>query len=242
MEDNLELVKTSDGSFTFYNPEVDQCYHSRTGAIEEALKKHVLPSEIISLAKKNKKVVIGDLFFGLGYNSIVAISKIRSECSDCEIEILAFENDENILSKIKNIALPEEYKEAQKEIVSLIESKYSKSQSTKIFKLHKLKSEDGLLKMLLFIGDARQALKTISPEILDVVFFDPFSPSKVPELWSETFLLTVWRKMKLGGVLTTYSCARMVRENLRKANFVVEDGPVVGRRSPSTIARKEQLK
>ncbi len=238
----LELVKTSDGSYTFYNPEVDQCYHTRTGAIEEALEKHVRPSKIVEKAKEQGSIVIGDLFFGLGYNSIVAITKIREVCPNCEIKILAFENDYEILNNIKEMKLPEEYREAQELIVSLVESEPSKEKSTPLFKLHRFKSEDEKTKLLLFVGDARQSLKTISPNILDVVFFDPFSPSKVPELWSLSFFLTVWRKMKTGSLLTTYSCARMVRDNLRDANFIVEDGPSVGRKSPSTIATKVDLR
>jgi len=45
--------------------------------------------------------------------------------------------------------------------------------------------------------------------------------------------------MRKGGILTTYSCASIIRKNLREAGFLVKDGPVVGRKAPSTIAIKE---
>ena len=45
--------------------------------------------------------------------------------------------------------------------------------------------------------------------------------------------------MNKKGILTTYSCARQVRENLKKAGFIVKDGPCVGRRAPATIALKD---
>ena len=44
--------------------------------------------------------------------------------------------------------------------------------------------------------------------------------------------------MKKDAILATYSYARKVRENLNEAGLVVYDGPIVGRRSPCTLARK----
>jgi len=41
--------------------------------------------------------------------------------------------------------------------------------------------------------------------------------------------------MNKNAKLSTYSYARTVRENLKEAGFEVIDGPVLGRRSPSTI-------
>jgi tRNA U34 5-methylaminomethyl-2-thiouridine-forming methyltransferase MnmC len=45
--------------------------------------------------------------------------------------------------------------------------------------------------------------------------------------------------MKIGGKLSTYSCAVKIRKNLANANFEVIDGPIIGRRSPATIAIKK---
>lgn len=77
-----------------------------------------------------------------------------------------------------------------------------------------------------------------SHENADVVFFDPFSPKKVPHMWTAEFLKDVYDKMNKNAVLTTYSCARVVRDNMKSAGFKVTDGPIIGRRSPSTIAIK----
>jgi len=44
--------------------------------------------------------------------------------------------------------------------------------------------------------------------------------------------------MNSSAVLATYSCARIVRENMSKANLFYDDGPIVGRRGPGTIAKK----
>ena len=46
--------------------------------------------------------------------------------------------------------------------------------------------------------------------------------------------------MKSGARLATYSCAGKVRRALTEVGFEVIDGPIVGRRSPSTIAIKKR--
>ena len=37
----MKLVKTDDGSYTYYNEEFEEHYHTKSGAIEEAFEKHV---------------------------------------------------------------------------------------------------------------------------------------------------------------------------------------------------------
>jgi tRNA U34 5-methylaminomethyl-2-thiouridine-forming methyltransferase MnmC len=45
--------------------------------------------------------------------------------------------------------------------------------------------------------------------------------------------------MKPNSRLATYSCARVVRDNLKNAGFQIFDGPKLWRRGPSTIAVKK---
>ena len=85
-------------------------------------------------------------------------------------------------------------------------------------------------------SDARETIKLIPKEIVDAVFLDPFSPKTCPELWTKEFFENIHKTMKKDAILATYSCARVVRDNLKAAHFRVEDGPCIGRRAPSTIA------
>ena len=87
----------------------------------------------------------------------------------------------------------------------------------------------------MLFGDAKKLIKTINQKA-DVVFFDPFSPEKVPDMWATEFIKNIKAKMKPNSTLTTYSYAKKVRNNLKQAGFTLKDGPTIGRRSPSTIA------
>lgn len=225
-------VETADGSITYHNSDVDETYHSKSGAIDEALRKHVIPSKILEQDFHN--IVIGDVCFGLGYNTIVAIAKLLEKNPTTNIQVFAFENDYVILNEINNISLPYEYKDVHKKIIKLINSEPIEKEEN--FSLHIF--DDKNLTITLYVGDMLNTLPIISDDVFDVIFFDPFSPQKNPYLWSKEAFENTFRSMKQGSLLTTYSCARMVRDNMRAVGFKVIDGPSVGRRAPSTIAIK----
>lgn len=216
----MEKIITDDGSVTFRSVDVDECYHTKSGAVEEAFEKHAKPSKVDELAKIKEEIVIYDVCFGLGYNAAAAVDLIKKANPKCEIIVYGFENDQNILDKMLDITPNFERFHIFK----------------KAIKTHHVKENNVEIKILL--GDAKELIKKADKNA-DVVFFDPFSPKKVPHMWTEEFLKNVYDKMNQGAVLTTYSCARMVRDNMKFAGFKVIDGPVIGRRSPSTIAIKE---
>ena len=206
----MEKVITSDNSISFRNAEYDECYHSKSGAIEEAFEKYAKPCKV----KDGMKIL--DVCFGIGYNTLAAIHTAN-------VEIVGLENDKKILEKIQEVKVPEELKESYNKIK--IAAK-------------KLEYSDDKTKIKIIVGDARETIKNLNQKF-DAVFLDPFSPKKCPELWTAEFFSEIAKKMEKGAVLATYSCARSVRENLKTSGFDVTDGPVIGRRSPSTLAYKK---
>lgn len=215
----MEKIITDDGSVTYRSIDVDECYHTKSGAVEEAFEKHAKPAKVDELAKKKNKIVIYDVCFGLGYNAAAAIDLIKKSNPKCKIMIYCFENDQNIIDKIIEV-------EPEFESFHLFK---------KSVKTHYIKEDN--IEIKLFLGDARLLIKEAENKA-DVVFFDPFSPKKVPDMWTLEFLKDIYDQMNNDGVLTTYSCARIVRDNMKSAGFKVSDGPTIGRRSPSTIAIK----
>ena|SRR3989338_9329226 len=243
----ITTVVSGDESITFFNPMYQETYHSKSGAIEESLKKFVLPSGIIELAKTGS-VKILDVCFGIGYNTGVAIDVILNANPDCKIEIVGFEIDTEILTKIQelhpNIKSYGLIKTIKFESITNNNRNNKNNNNTKSYE-----TKQGRVCLKLLLGDVRKTIKTmpITKEIsikqyegyFDICFLDPFSPKKCHELWTEEFLKDISFLLKKQGVLTTYSCARVVRDNLLKAGFSVKDGPSVGRRAPSTIAIRE---
>lgn len=223
----LKKVTTEDGSITFHNSEVDETYHTTTGALQEALEKHVQPSGILN--KEFNELVLGDVCFGLGYNSIVAISKYLEKFPNSFVSVYAFENDLEIIKKISEIDFPDEYKSIAKEFSKILDNELEEN----FFYI-----QTDSFSLSLWLGDIRNNIQRIADITFDAVFYDPFSPKKQPELWTKDLFDEVFRTMSKNAVLTTYSCAKMVRDNMKQAGFKVIDGPCIGRKSPSTIAKK----
>ena len=216
----LKKIITADNTETFLNEEVGESYHSQTGAVGEALKKYAIPCRIKELAKTGKLKIL-DVCFGLGYNSAMAISIALEENPECEIEVVGLEYDITIISKIREVNPPIAFFAQYKKFnPSLLEFK-ERNVSVKII-----------------LGDARETSKTLPENHFDAIFFDPFSPKTAPEMWQIPLFEQMHRVMKSSAIFATYSCARMARENMSKAGLMYDDGPIVGRRGPGTIATK----
>ncbi|MBK8949983.1 MAG: hypothetical protein IPM68_14365 [Flavobacteriales bacterium] len=56
----------------------------------------------------------------------------------------------------------------------------------------------------------------------DVVYFDAFAPRKQPELWTAEVFTRLFRALRPGGVLVTYSAKGEVRRTLEAVGFRVE--------------------
>ncbi len=205
----MKLVKTKDNSYTFYSKIYDETYHSVSGALDEALRKFIEPCKI----KDRMKIL--DIGFGLGYNVGMALFKAKN------LKIISLEKNKQLLDEIQDVTVPDWFKESYDKV-----KKCAKN----------LEYKDKNYEIKILIGDARETIKELN-EKFDAVFLDPFSPKKNPELWTKDFFKEIKKRMKKEALLATYSCARLVRKNLKDAGFIVEDGPCVGRRAPSTIAR-----
>lgn len=208
----MKLVKTQDGSFTAFSNIAGEHYHTISGAIEEAFKKHVN-----ALGIENGMQIL-DFCFGLGYNSIAACK------NHSDLQITALENDINIIEAMKNIEVPDILKSEFEPFRNIVKS------------LDVTDSNNNKIQILL--GNALQKIDELPNNSFNRVFFDPFSPKKQPEMWSEELFQKVFNTMKIGAKLSTYSCAKQIRKNMISAGFIVIDGPIVGRKSPATIGVK----
>ena len=69
----MDFIVTDDGSKTFRNVEIDELYHTKAGAIVEALEKHV---RALKVWERNNPVIF-DVCSGLSYNAACAVEEIR---------------------------------------------------------------------------------------------------------------------------------------------------------------------
>ncbi len=210
------LVKTQEGDYTLLHPLYGEPYHSLSaGAIRECLEKFLFPSGLLEKAKSYKRLRLLDIGFGLGYNVVVAIKKLKDVNPLLEIEILSFEKE--LPTHIP--PMPEEFKEIHKKI------------------LEKLPhfEEDGI-SLKLCLGDARERIREVQSFGAHGVFHDAFSPYRNPELWSIDFLARIKRLMDLKGVWVSYTSSLPVRKALKDMGFKLSTTESVGRKKGGTKA------
>lgn len=222
----MEKIITPDGSVTFHNAEFGEAYHSKSGAKEEAVEKFVKTCLIREIAKTGRLRIL-DFCFGLGYNTAAAIDTALEENPHCVIDVVGLEIDEKMLAILPS--LPDSF-QCYPLIKDVIKNNYHIKKNT--------------VEIKIVVGDARETVKILSErseerESFHAIFFDPFSPKKCPSLWTENVFKECYRLLRKDGRLATYSCARIVRDNMRAVGFSVIDGPQLWRRGPSTIGVKE---
>ncbi len=219
----MKALITGDGTYTIYSEIFSESMHSDSGAYEEALLKHVRPSCVFDNNKTSIRVL--DVGFGMGYNTLALIHEAAGMNRKIKIEAVCLEYDNtyiDILSRVK-------FEDGRDEIYSKILEAFSNGQ---------FKSE--MLDIRLMFGDARDNIKNLSGEF-DVVFHDPFSPVKNPELWTVEFFLEEYRLLSADGIITTYSSSTKIRRAMIEAGLIVGRGPSVGRKKEGTLAAKKEF-
>ena len=157
-------IQTIDGSNTLFSTKYNQHFHDlKTGAIKESLNKHVIPA--LSLKKDSKNLKILDICFGIGYNTFSTIYYILENNLDICLEIYSPELDEELIKSLDRFDFPKEF-EKIKHIIDSIAKNFS--------------YEDEKIKINIFIGDAREYIKTL--EHIDIIFQDAFSSEVNKEL------------------------------------------------------------
>jgi tRNA U34 5-methylaminomethyl-2-thiouridine-forming methyltransferase MnmC len=226
-----ELI-TDDGSKTYRSPIVEEWYHTKAGAIVEALEKH---ARALNVWEKDSPVIF-DVCSGLSYSAACALEEIRNHENNSLVTIYLFENDRAILEK--NLELPDVLTYEQDGIKKHINSYHHFKKAIQHYLKHNnsiYESEN--LRIILMFGDVRLTLEKVE-ESADYIFYAPFSPQFTPNMWTHDIFRQLYSHTAPLGKVSTYSYAKKVRDAMAEAGFKVENGPTLGRRSPSLIAKK----
>lgn len=214
------LLKTGDGSYTLHIPEWDEQYHSKHGAIAEAL--HVFIKEgLYHWSAKNAatEVSILEIGFGTGLNAFLTF--LETEKSIFKIDYTGVE------------AYPLSLTEIQKLNYSLL-----LNASEEIFlQLHKVTWEERTVISKKFKLTKQNKLFTeINAEnSFNLIYFDAFGIRVQPELWTEAIFQKMYNSLKQKGVLVTYAANGNARRAMQAVGFSVE-------RLPGPPGKKEMLR
>ena len=207
---------------TFFSPDWKEHYHTKSGARLEAEKKFVEPAKLAAnLQTGNVKLL--DVCFGLGNNTLAAFCAATS--TKHRLDITALEMDKRIVRATSEFFKPLETDPVDwKKVLAELYSHSSFITQNSSLSIH--------------WGDARWLTQSLEDESFDIVFHDPFSSQHCPELWTVEFFQQLYRVMKPGGVLLTYSSALPVRGAMLEAGFVIGETHTGHQMGNGTIAAK----
>jgi len=199
----LEIKKTSDGSTTIYNSDLNEHYHSCFGAVTESL--HVFIKNGLHHLNKHQ-INILEIGFGTGLNAILTYEATRE--SNIQVNYTALEFYPLDSKLISNLNFVDFIQPSQNEI-------FTKMHECEWNKEVIIRSDFILQKI---VADFNQFQFN---GFYDLVYFDAFGPDIQTEMWSETNFKKIYNSLNPGGILVTYSAKGLVKQNLRSAGFTV---------------------
>ncbi|MEA4850649.1 MAG: tRNA (5-methylaminomethyl-2-thiouridine)(34)-methyltransferase MnmD [Paludibacter sp.] len=201
---NSEILITSDGSHTLFVPEIDECYHSTHGAIQES--RHIFIETALKQHSKTELNVL-EVGFGTGLNALLAL--VEAERSGKIIHYCTLEKYPVTVEKAFLLNYPAMIDVRYKDVFEKMHSSAwnGKVKITPFFEIEKMECD--------FTNFEHTST-------YDIVFFDAFSPEKQPEMWTQQQFEKIYAHCNPGVILTTYCAKGVVRRALQSAGFSVE--------------------
>jgi tRNA U34 5-methylaminomethyl-2-thiouridine-forming methyltransferase MnmC len=216
------FIKTKDGSNTLFSQKYNQHYHNPDdGAINEALSKHIIPA--FSFVQDKEELTILDICFGIGYNTFSTLFYILHNNLNIKVNIYSPELDVNLVKSLDSFDFPKEFDEIKHIINSIAKT---------------CKYEDEKIKIEVFIGDAREYIKSLDKDSFDIIYQDAFSSEVNFELWTKEYFEDIFALCKDDCIISTYAIATPIRLSMYEAKFFIYEHRPIKRKI--TLAFKEK--
>ena len=216
-----KIITTGDGSSSIQLTEWDEQYHSKHGAINEAI--HVyIQTGLVHFLETNtdvNPVSILEIGFGTGLNAFLTL--LEANARKVPIHYTGVEAYPLSALEIKSVNYAEMLEQSPIQFLKLHETPWETSvEISSTFQLEKRKQ--------LFEDIMDQSA-------FNVIYYDAFGSRVQPELWEEPIFRIMYAALKKGGVLVTYAAKGSARRAMESCGFKVE-------RLPGPPAKREMLR
>jgi len=203
----LEPVLTRDGSHTLFHPQAGEHYHSTFGAIQES--EHIfIRAGLEAVGKQDTAIHILEVGLGTGLNALLSMQ--WAGVHGRKIIYTGLEAFPPEIAQLKLLNYPDLLK-MDNTLLSQFYSTGSKQKLSPFFHFQWV----------------HQNFEDFYPEenYYHLIYFDAFSPEAQPGMWTEDGFSKLYKSLKPGGILTTYSCKGSVKRALKAAGFLIEKLP-----------------
>jgi len=217
-----EIITTADGSTTIHFPELNEHYHSKHGAINEA--NHVFIEKGFQHVLHNVKISqlnILEIGFGTGLNAF--ITYLEGLKQNQHIDYVGVE------------AYPVDAVEVKR--LNYVEQLNASDHQSIFERLHNAPWEiQNTITSHFFLTKRKQFFADIQDQdCFHLIYFDAFGARVQPDLWGVSIFKKMYRALIDGGVLVTYAAKGSVRRAMQEVGFTVE-------RLPGPPGKREMLR
>ena len=205
---SLKIIKTSDGSDTIYNSELNETYHSLNGSINESSIVYIRNGLEYYLNKNNhNNIKILEIGFGTGLNFLLTHAFFEKRKEKIIYHTLEpFPLPKEIIKKLNYVS---EVGEKYRRVFDLSHSNDFDKRNNITENLKLLKTKNSLESIRL---DGKY----------DVIYYDAFAPSKQPSIWTKENLKKVFLHMEDKSILVTYCSSGQFKRDLKSIGYDVE--------------------
>lgn len=206
---NIQLVPTSDGSNTIFNPQIGENYHSKHGAYQESLHVFVQSGLQYYLQHTQKtEISILEIGFGTGLNFLLSVEyALDTQLSLNYRGIEAYPLGESIIRQTNYDALL---------INQHVFPAYLSNYQTAFEK--KCTIENNITLKI----DSCPLLSFNTNDKYDIIYFDAFAKVHQPDMWTQESIQHACTFLKDKGIFVTYSVTGDLKRQLKSLGFEIE--------------------
>ncbi|MDD2492011.1 MAG: tRNA (5-methylaminomethyl-2-thiouridine)(34)-methyltransferase MnmD [Bacteroidales bacterium] len=211
-----KVIISEDGSKTLTLEDFQESYHSIHGALSESL--HIFIREglnyYISKNPERSKISILEAGLGTGLNCLLTAIELTNYPMTKRVNYITVEKFPVTMDEAELLNYPALFpgnNEAE-EIYKTIHGSNWNSTTEISDRMNIVKIDNSF----------EDEFPKLSDNSIDIVYYDAFSPETQPELWSDVIFRDIYRALKPGGILVTYSSKGIVKRALRESGFEVK--------------------
>jgi tRNA U34 5-methylaminomethyl-2-thiouridine-forming methyltransferase MnmC len=229
MLNQIEFLKTRDGSSTIYLKHMDETYHSINGAFSESLHVYII-NGLKKIDQDQEQINILEVGFGTGLNALLTMDYMLPHQRINYMSIEPFPLDLETINQYYKEFCHLPYNTPF--ISHLIQSEYQKWNV-----IHERFNFCLMNKKLQDLTDFDYQM--FGENKVDIIYYDAFAPVKQPEMWNTEVIEKATKALNNKGFLTTYCAQGQFKRNLKSLGLRIEGvkGPL-GKRE-MTLAFKE---
>ncbi|MBA4241196.1 MAG: SAM-dependent methyltransferase [Sphingobacteriaceae bacterium] len=207
----ISFLVTDDNSHTLFSERFRASYHSTRGAISES--KYVFIQNGLQYVHEqfqSKEISILEVGFGTGLNAFMTY--LYAQEQDLKINYQSIEAYPVPITEASRLNYTSQFSEQEKIV-------FNQLHQQEWNRVGQISDSFSLNKHLCLLEEFSSQQK------FDIIYFDAFSPSEQPELWTEAIFEKMYDLLKRNGVLVTYCAQGQMKRNMKQAGFKVKSLP-----------------